>query len=343
LLSFLAQLIQNGITVEQLISSGYVVLPIAHKEYGVPNSTQIALRGTSLTPEVQPVHFSAEGKTCQKAALYLYKKIWAEVRWEGEAFVYGDVYKFPPGILSVMYQNKVFDGSGRLARVQNLAYLQKSFTRSDAHDRIEQTTSTLMDIINSPTASEHSLEVSAKLIGMQFQMAGVPKTWPTPPNKIHKIKERIDENGCFESIGNRPLKATLLLGVNGRPAVLEKRVRFVQSFQSKAQQSLAEQIRTFGETSTLTSGEDLLHRARLTLIAAPTDYLRERYQLATQICQNIDRIESSGHNNFQPETPPPSQNEVYRNIAASDYYFQNPCNALRVALLEFGNPIPVPK
>jgi hypothetical protein len=157
---------------------------------------------------------------------------------------------------------------------------------------------------------------------------------------LKEPRDRIDENGCFESIGKRPLPATLLSGINGQPSVLEKRVRFVQACQAAAQKSLAQQIRRFGETSQLTSAEDLVHRAKLTLVAAPTDYLRQRHQLPIKICDAISSIEWISHQLFQIDEPAPSRAQVDWYMSQHDDAFQKPCNAIRTLLAEFGNPIP---
>lgn len=296
-------------------------------------------RSMSLQPEKLPIMFSVQGSTYQKAAFYIYKTSWGVVSWADESPVYGDVYTFPPRLNETVCSSRAIAGSGRFARAQNLACLQGSVAGRHSNDKVEQAASRLIHEMNSEQASEYSLKVSGKLIAMQLHLAGIRIGGPLE-TQLKQPKERIDENGCFESIGLRPFSATLLSGPNGRPAVLEKRVRFVQACQSAAQKSLAEQIRTFGPTSEMTSAEDLVHRAKLTLVAAPTDYLRERHELPVRICEAIDLIEYSSKRAFHNDAPPPSKTLVYREMIWNDPDFQEYCNSIRTWLVEFGNPIP---
>lgn len=305
----------------------------------MPNPVPAVEKGSHPAPELQRTQFTAEGRTFQKAAFYIHKTSLGEVSWSGEQAVDGVIYKFPRNLNSAIYKSLTFSGPGRFARAQNLTSLQRSVLGAESGDNVGQAACRLINDINSENASEHSLKVGAKLIGMQFQLAGI-HLWQRASGNNYKVNERIEENGCFESIGKNPFLATLLGGINGRPAKLEKSVKFLETCQRYAQQSLAEQVRTFGETHTLTSAEDLVHRAKLTLVAAPTEYLRQRPGLAINICEVISSLEESGHYCFHNGASPPRKREMYRNLAQDFQFFQVDCNSLRNMLVSFGNPIP---
>jgi len=305
----------------------------------MPNPVPAVETGSRPAPEPQRTQFTAEGRTFQKAAFYIHKTSWGEVSWSGEQAVDGVIYKFPRNLNSTIYKSLTFSGSGRFARAQNLASLQRSVVGSESGDNIGQAACRLINEINSENASEYSLKVGAKLIGMQLQLAGIP-LWQRASGNNYKVKERIEENGCCESSGNNPFLATLLGGISGRPVKLEKSVKFLEACQRYAQQSLAEQIRTFGETHTFTSAEDLVHRAKLTLVAAPTEYLRQRPGLAIKICEKISSLELLSHYCFHNGASPPRQREMYSHMAQDSQFFQTHCNSLRNMLISFGNPIP---
>jgi hypothetical protein len=129
----------------------------------MPNPVSTVSKNKQAEAGTQPVRFSVQGRTCQKAALYIYETSWGEVRWGGEQAVEGVIYKFPPNLRNSIYKSLAIGGSGRFARAQNLACLQRSLTGRVSDNTVEQVASRLIDEMNSEKASKHSLDVSAKL------------------------------------------------------------------------------------------------------------------------------------------------------------------------------------
>lgn len=307
------------------------------KKMHLPLAAQSA--STAVVPQPPEITFRSAGSTFQRSAFSIFKQSFGPVSYAGdEVAEYGPIYQPYRSTRGVIDGSISLSGGSALARAKNLTVLSRKLAGGSANNRLSEVSSELLAAVNQRNASNESQKIGSRLIGMQFQLAGLSTTY-RGNRPVDPLGPRIDDRGCFEHIGDRPALATLRAGIYGRPAVLAKRVQFLEACQSKAQRYLADQIRDCGQSSELFSGEDLVHRARLTLIAAPTDTLRQKYKLATEILKEIEELDDHAQLAFQRVYQAPTSTRI-NSILVESKEFQNTCRNLRSLLIEFGNPIP---
>ena len=307
------------------------------KKMHLPIAAQSA--STAVVPQPPEITFNSAGSTFQRSAFCIFKQSFGPVSYAGdEVAEYGQIYEPYRSTSQVIDGTISLSGCSALARAKNLTVLSRKLGGRSANNRLSEVSRGLLAAVNQRDASNESQKIGSRLIGMQFQLAGL-STAHTGYQPVGPLRPRIDDRGCFEHIGDRPALAILRAGIYGRPAVLAKRVQFLEACQSRAQHYLADQIRECGQSSELFSGEDLVHRARLTLIAAPTDTLRQKYKLATEILKDIAKLDDHARFAFQQVYEAPTSKGI-NSILVEGAEFQKTCRNLRSLLIEFGNPIP---
>lgn len=180
---------------------------------------------------------------------------------------------------------------GRCCNIADMRYkLINSFERTGPKfARID--VSTVVADANDPSATRFSQRTMARLLAMQLVGAGYDlKTTERFDKQDPRTKPLIGHPAGFKGYG---VAGVLLNGLNTNNRKIEKVTAFMQTARTLSGQYLREHESMCGTETSLGATDQLVHRARLVLLSADPQRLRDNPQLVKSLVNKLNTFETA--------------------------------------------------
>lgn len=132
---------------------------------------------TAVVPQPPEITFNSAGSTFQRSAFSIFKQSFGPVSYAGdEVAEYGQIYEPYRSTSQVIDGTISLSGCSALARAKNLTVLSRKLGGRSANNRLSEVSRGLLAAVNQRDASNESQKIGSRLIGMQFQLAGLSTT-----------------------------------------------------------------------------------------------------------------------------------------------------------------------
>lgn len=180
---------------------------------------------------------------------------------------------------------------GRCSNIADMRHkLIKSFERTGPEfARID--VSTVVADANDPSATRFSQRTMARLLAMQLVGAGYDlKTTTRFAEQDPRTKPLIGHPAGFKGHG---VAGVLLHGISTRNRKIEKITVFMQTARTLSRQYLQTHESNCGTERSLGATDQLVHRARLILLSADPQRLRDNPQLVKSLVDKLNTFETA--------------------------------------------------